>query len=72
MEEIVWVGVDWADREHAYSVRAVDGKEYKGKFSGDPESVHEWVRKLRERHSEATIIVGLEQSRGALMYALWI
>src|SRR4051812_16351651 len=70
MEEIVWVGVDWADREHAYAVRAVDGKEYKGKFCGDPESVHEWVRKLRERHSGATIIVGLEQSRGALMYAL--
>lgn len=70
MEQVVWVGVDWADREHAYSVRTLGEKDYEGKFLADPESAHEWVHKLRERHPEAIIIVGLEQSRGALMYLL--
>lgn len=70
MEQMVWVGVDWADQEHAYSVRSVGEKEYQGTFKSDPVAVHEWVRKLHERHPEARIVIGLEQSRGALMYAL--
>jgi transposase len=64
------VGVDWADQKHAYAVRTSEGVESSGEFKSDPEKVHEWVRKLRERHPEGVIVVGLEQSRGPLMYAL--
>ena len=69
MEQVVWVGVDWADQEHAYSVKT-EGEQYEGKFKSDPVAVHEWVRKLRERHPEKVIVIALEQSRGALMNAL--
>ena len=69
MEQFVWVGLDWADKKHAYSVR--DGEtEAEGEFGSDPAAVHAWVRKLREQYPGRVVVVGLEQSRGALMYAL--
>lgn len=71
MDEVVCVvGVDWGEGKHAYVVRTVVGEQYNGQIPVDPESVHEWVRKLRERHPEGIILLGLEQSRGALIYAL--
>lgn len=71
MDEVVCVvGVDWGEGKHAYEARSAAGEQYKGQMPADPESVHEWVRKLRERHPEGIIVVGLEQSRGPLMYAL--
>jgi transposase len=71
MEKVVCVvGVDWGEVKHAYSVRSLEGVEYSGEFKTDPEAVHEWVPELRARHPEGTIVIGLEQSRGALMYAL--
>ena len=71
MEEVVCVvGVDWGEGKHAYAVRPATGEQYSGQLPADPESVHEWVRRLRERHPGGIILVGLEQSRGALIYAL--
>ena len=71
MEKVVCVvGVDWGEVKHAYAVRSLEGVEYNGQLKTDPETVHDWVRELRARHPEGTILVGLEQSRGALMYAL--
>lgn len=71
MEEAVCVvGVDWGEGTHSFAARCEDGVEHKGRLSATAESVHEWVRGLREQHSRGTIVIGLEQSRGALMYAL--
>jgi transposase len=65
-----FVGLDWSDAKHAYTVKGSEGIEDRGIFKSDPETVHEWVRKLRQAHPEGVIRVGLEQSRGPLMYAL--
>lgn len=67
---VAWVGIDWSDQKHAYAVRGADGREGCGEFSAAPEAVHEWVARMREQYGGGTIVVGLEQSRGALLYAL--
>lgn len=64
------VGVDWSDQEHAYALRTADGGEERGKFSSRPEAVHDWVAALRKHYPDGKIVIALEQSRGALMYAL--
>lgn len=71
MEKVACVvGVDWGEGKHVYAVRDSERGEYDGQFETKPELVHEWVQRLRERHPEGIIVVALEQSRGALIYAL--
>jgi transposase len=70
MGQQVYVGVDWGEAKHVYSVRTADGRQRRGTFGATAEAVHEWVRTMRAEHPEATIVVAVEQSRGALTYAL--
>lgn len=70
MDWVACVGIDWADQQHTYAVREAAGGEYQGSVRSDPESIHEWVRQLRQRYPEGWIAIGLEQSRGPLLYAL--
>lgn len=72
MDELVCVvGVDWGERKHAYSVRVTgSGQEYAGSLLATPEAVHDWVAELRAKHPIGRILIALEQSRGALLYAL--
>jgi transposase len=67
--ERVWVGVDWGETKHAYVTEPPDGTRERGEFVAAPESV-EWARAMRDRYPEQTIVIALEQSRGALIYAL--
>lgn len=70
MEQVVCeVGVDWGEGKHSFVVRS-QTECYRGEIPADPESVHRWMQTLRERHPEGMILVALEQSRGALIYAL--
>jgi transposase len=70
MEWVACVGIDWADQKHDYALRGHQGEEESGTFESRPEGVHGWVARLRARYPEGTIVVALEQSRGALLYAL--
>lgn len=70
MEQVVYVGVDWGESKHTYSVRGAGGGEGSGTFGSNAEAVHEWVRRMRSEHPVGTIVVAVEQSRGALTYAL--
>src|SRR5678816_4802839 len=71
MDWVACVGVDWASQKHAYAIKTAEGAEgAHGEFSSSPEDVHAWVRWLREQYPKGDILVALEQSRGALMYAL--
>lgn len=71
MERVAFVGIDWADQKHAWAGCGVaDGNKDEGSFSSKPEAVHEWVAKLRELYPGGIIVVMIEQSRGALIYAL--
>lgn len=69
MEWTACVGVDWSDQKHAFAVVTASGEEQAGEFGSSPEQVHEWVRAMRSRYA-GTIVIGIEQSRGALLYAL--
>jgi Transposase IS116/IS110/IS902 family./Transposase. len=70
MEWVACVGIDWSDQKHDWRAWSADGKGGGGVFSSKPEQIQEWVRQLRERYPEGKILIALEQSRGALIYAL--
>lgn len=71
MDWVACVGIDWGDKEHAYSIRQREGGATRaGTFGSSAEQVHEWVRALREHFPSGTIVVAVEQGRGSLLYAL--
>jgi hypothetical protein len=71
IEFAAFVAIDWADREHAWSLAvAGSGKRESGKLAQTPEAIEEWASSLAARFEQRPIAVALEQARGALLYAL--
>ncbi|MGO9271000.1 MAG: IS110 family transposase [Terriglobia bacterium] len=68
---VAWIGLDWADRQHEVRLQAVDSSPVES-FSvpQTPEALDAWVCQLRRRFPLGFLAVALEQSRGALIYAL--
>ncbi len=64
------VGIDWADRDHAFCLRAPDGKLHQGTFRQSPETVADWVRHWSGKFPGLTLDVCLETSHNALINAL--
>lgn len=65
------VALDWADQEHAWALEvAGSGKRERGKLKQTPEAIDAWAAELARRFDGRPIAVGLEQTRGALIYAL--
>lgn len=65
-----WIGIDWADREHAVClVDAATGATGIDALPHQAEAIDKWVADLRQRFS-GPIAICLEQSKGALIYAL--
>ncbi len=68
---VAWIGLDWADQEHHLRLQAVDSPQVEARVVPQrPEALQEWVRQLRARFPQGYIALALEQSRGALIYAL--
>lgn len=68
---VAWVGIDWAHQEHHIRLQAVGSTEIESAVVPQrPEALHAWVRQLRARFPQGVVAVALEQSRGALIYAL--
>jgi transposase len=66
-----FVGIDWADQKHVWCLQAVDSeKRESGELEHTPEAVEAWVGQLCQRFGNRPIAVGLEQSRGALVFML--
>lgn len=66
-----WVGLDWADKEHCGRLQAVGSSEIESfVLPQRPEALHDWVRDLRLRFPFGRLAIAVEQSRGALVYAL--
>ena len=66
-----WVGLDWADRAHAICLQAADSSHLERcELPHTPEAVQLWVAELRSRFPQGRVAIALEQSRGALFYAL--
>lgn len=65
------IGIDWARDKHDVRLRETDtGKEEVLQLQHTPEALHEWIVELRGRFGGRKIAICLEQSKGALIYAL--
>jgi transposase len=66
-----FVGVDWGDQEHAFCILPTDGGPAShGNLKQQAEAIAAWVAQLRQRFCGRPVAICLEQSRGALMFAL--
>ncbi len=66
-----FVGIDWADQQHAVCLTEAghDGCA-ESSLPHTAEAIDDWARQLGQRFGDRPIAVCLEQSRGALIYAL--
>lgn len=69
-ENQVAIGIDWADREHAFHLIDPQGNELAGDFEQTPQAIDDWVAMLRSEYPQAIFHVCIEQSKGALISAL--
>lgn len=68
---VAWIGLDWADNQHqisSYDITSGQVEVYALKHS--PETLQQWLNDLRKRYNGGKVAVVLEQSRGAVLYAL--
>lgn len=66
-----WVGIDWADEEHAVALRTMESQAIeRTPLAQTPEAIEGWAQGLRQRFAGQPIAVCLEQAKGALIYAL--
>lgn len=70
LEVVAWVGLDWADQAHEIRLAAESGRVESCMVEQKPEALHAWVAQLRARFPQGRIALALEQSRGAVIYAL--
>jgi transposase len=67
----VLVGLDWADQKHDVQWRETDtGQLHTQDLPQTPECIHKWITELTAKYPGRRIAVCLEQSRGAVVYAL--
>ena len=64
------IGWDWADQSHEVRLQTDSGELEHYRISQDPNALHEWVHKQRERFGGRKIAIAIEQRRGAVVYAL--
>jgi transposase len=68
---VAYVGLDWADQQHALCWRAADSAQVQTAVVRQrPEELQAWVAQLRQRFPEGLVAIALEQSRGAVIAAL--
>src|SRR5262245_34169206 len=63
------VGIDWADQKHVVCLLEETGPTEQD-LDQTPEAIAAWADALRSRFDGRPVAVALEQSRGALIYAL--
>ncbi|MCH7687264.1 MAG: IS110 family transposase [Planctomycetes bacterium] len=68
--DAVIVGIDWANAEHVLCLIGPDGRLEIDTLQQSPAAIDEWAADLQRRFPGRTIAVALEQSKGALIYAL--
>jgi transposase len=68
---VAWVGLDWADQRHEVCLQAVGSESLEAcTVEQKPEALHAWVAQLQARFPQGRVALALEQSRGAVIYAL--
>lgn len=62
-----WIGIDWADQKHYWSMYTADGKWHRDQLDNTPEAVETWAAELAREFGGRPVAVALEQSRGAVI-----
>ena len=70
ISQAILVGIDWADKLHAFHAIHPDGSIHAGTFKQTPQDIANWLAELQARFPGARLNVCLETSRGALINAL--
>ena len=66
-----FIGIDWADQKHAWALQTTTQKATEhGNLDHTPEAIDAWAAELGRRFGGGLIAIALEQSRGALLFAL--
>jgi hypothetical protein len=70
-QNILFIGLDWADQEHVCCLNSsAADTEIVETIQHDPEEIAQWVSGLKKRFPGHRLLVALEQSRGAVIWAL--
>ena len=69
-EKTVLVGIDWADKEHAFSTLLPSGKLKAGSFKQTKTGIDDWIQEIAKLAPGCIIDVCIETSSGALINAL--
>ena len=69
-EKTVLVGIDWADKEHAFSALLPGGKLKAGSFNQTKTGIDDWIQEIAKLAPSCIIDVCIETSSGALINAL--
>jgi transposase len=65
------IGIDWADQKHDVALQEADSsKRERLILKHTAEAIAEWANELRQRFGGRKVAIALEQSKGALIYAL--
>ncbi|NQT14378.1 MAG: IS110 family transposase [Planctomycetes bacterium] len=65
------VGIDWSDEKHDLCLMETENRQMESAIlQQTPEAIDEWVAQLRARFYGRPVAICLEQSKGALVYAL--
>lgn len=67
---VAFVGFDWADQKHAGALFPAGGPVENFELEQSPEAIDQWATAVHKRFGPGRIAICLEQSKGALIYAL--
>jgi transposase len=71
LEFAAYIGLDWADQHHDICLLEAGSLQTEAlRIEHKPEQIVAWVTSLRQRFQGRPVAIALEQSRGALLYAL--
>ena len=71
VEIAAFVGLDWADQKHVVTLQeAHSGQRHRFDLEHTPEALQSWIQLLRDRFGGQPVAIAVEQTRGALIYAL--
>lgn len=66
-----FIGIDWGDRQHHVVVWDVEqNARTERTVEQTPEALHAWIGGLEKRFATSRVAIAIEQSRGAVFYAL--
>jgi transposase len=71
IEFAAYIGMDWADQQHDICLQEAGSQQLEVRqIEQKPETLITWVAQLRQRFQGGLVAIAIEQSRGALLYAL--